>query len=679
LTILDPTLLSSLVQVAAIIAQRARAADAPSLSRVAPGRYNAPRDPMSLITGTNLAKAFGAQDVFAGVQLALPHQARIALVGANGVGKTTLLRILAGFETPDAGKVQRARNLKVGFLPQETLDSEARRAHDAVALWSWCVGALKALLAQEAELQRLEQAMADPRQAEEALARYGPLQESFERAGGYAYPARVRRVLNGLGFTPQEDSVPLGRLSGGERTRAELARLLLEDPDLLILDEPTNHLDVEAVEWLEGWLADWPGAVLVVSHDRYFLDRVADSVWELTPRGLDAYHGNYTAYLGQRDERREFQQASYAAQQEHVRKEQEYIRRNIAGQNTRQAQGRRKRLERLLRDQAVDRPTAEAAVKLALRPGPRSGDRVLETESLAVGYADDAAALFTVPDLVLQRGECAALIGPNGAGKTTFLKTILGETPAYAGQVRLGASLHVGYFAQAHQGLHPERTVLQEIQEAAPRWTTAQCRDFLAQFLFRGETVEKTIGVLSGGERGRVALATLVLQGANLLLLDEPTNHLDLPSQEILQEALQEFPGTILLVSHDRYLINSLASQVWAIHPGKRQMEVFTGDYTAYAAQRRQEQERARVGEPVERRRERPQPRDPTAGEMRAAEERIAALEAELQSLSRQLESAGADVARVTDLGARYAQVQARLEAEFAAWERLARGPRQPA
>jgi ATP-binding cassette subfamily F protein 3 len=304
---------------------------------------------------------------------------------------------------------------------------------------------------------------------------------------------------------------------------------------------------------------------------------------------------------------------------------------------------------------------------------------VLETESLGVGYADDAAALFTVPDLVLQRGECAALIGPNGAGKTTFLKTILGETPAYTGQVRLGASLHVGYFAQAHQGLHPERTVLQEIQEAAPRWTTSQCRDFLAQFLFRGDSVEKAIGVLSGGERGRVALATLVLQGANLLLLDEPTNHLDLPSQEILQEALQEFPGTILLVSHDRYLINSLATQVWVIHPGKRRMEVFTGDYTAYAAQRRQEQERARVGAAVDRRRERPRPRDPAAGEMRAAEERIAELEAQLESLSRELESAGADVARVTDLGARYARVQAQLEAEFAAWERLARGPRQPA
>lgn len=679
MTILDPTFLSGLVQVAAIIAQRTHAADGPEVSRIAPGGYNPPRDPMSLITGSDLSKAYGAQDVFTGIHLAVPHQARVALVGANGVGKTTLLRILAGMEMSDGGRVQRARNLRIGFLPQETLANGGRRVPEATGLWEWCVGALKELRAQEAELHRLEQIMADPHQAEAALARYGPLQEAFERAGGYAYHARVRRVLNGLGFSPDQDPVPLHRLSGGERTRAELARLLLEDPELLILDEPTNHLDVEAVEWLEAWLIDWPGAVLVVSHDRYFLDRVAETVWELTPQGLESYRGNYSAYLTQRAERREFLLATYEAQQEHVRKEQDYIRRNIAGQNTRQAQGRRKRLERMLRDKAVDRPVSEATVRLALAPAPRSGDRVLETEALAVGYADDPAALFSVPDLVLQRGECAALIGPNGAGKTTFLKTILGETPAYGGQVRLGASLHVGYFAQAHQGLDPGRSVLQEIQAAAPRWSTAQCRDFLAQFLFRGETVEKTIDVLSGGERGRVALALLVLQGANLLLLDEPTNHLDLPSQEILQEALQEFPGTILLVSHDRYLINSLATQVWAIHPGERRMEVFTGDYTAYAAQRRQVVESARQAGAGERRRERAPGRDLSAGEMRAAEERIAEMEAELAGLSRQLQSAGADVARVTELGVRYAQVQARLEAEFAAWERLARGPRQPA
>jgi ATP-binding cassette subfamily F protein 3 len=541
---------------------------------------------MSLLSATDLAKAFGAQDIFEGVTLAIPHQARIALVGPNGVGKTTLLRILAGLELPDRGRTQRARGLRVGYLPQETLATEGRQSLRALSLWDWCVGALADLRSQETELERLETAMADPHQAVSAMARYGPLQEAFERAGGYAYPSRVRRVLNGLGFTPSEDGVPLGRLSGGERTRAELARLLLEDPDLLILDEPTNHLDVEAVEWLEGWLIEWPGSALVVSHDRYLLDRVADAVWELTPRGLEAYRGNYTAYVQQRQERRAFRQVAFDAQQEHVRKEQEYIKRNIAGQNTRQAQGRRKRLERMLRDEAVDRPETEKTVRLALQPAPRSGDIVLETEALHVGYADDPSALFSVPNLVLRRGECAALIGPNGAGKTTFLKTILGETPSFSGSVRMGAGLRLGYFAQAHQGLDSNRTVLQEVQETAPRWTVGQCRDFLARFLFTGETVDKTVGVLSGGERGRVALAKLALQGANLLLLDEPTNHLDLPSQEILQTALQEFPGTILLVSHDRYLVDALATQVWAIHPGTRRMQVFAGNYSAYGVQR---------------------------------------------------------------------------------------------
>ncbi len=634
---------------------------------------------MSLLSATDLAKAFGAQDVFEGVTLAIPHQARIALVGPNGVGKTTLLRILAGLEPPDRGRTQRARSLRVGYLAQETLSAEGRQALQAVSLWDWCVEALAALRAQEAELQRLEGAMADPQQAVGAMARYGPLQEEFERAGGYAYPARVRRVLNGLGFTPAEDGVALGRLSGGERTRAELARLLLEDPDLLILDEPTNHLDVEAVEWLEGWLTEWPGAALVVSHDRYFLDRVADAVWELAPHGLETYRGNYTAYLRQRSERRALQQVVFDAQQEHVRKEQEYIRRNMAGQNTRQAQGRRKRLERMLRDEAADRPQTEKSVHLALQPASRSGDIVLETEALNVGYADDPAALFSVPDMVLRRGECAALIGPNGAGKTTFLKTILGETPAFSGGVRMGANLHLGYFAQAHQGLDPDRTVLEEIQETAPRWTVAQCRNFLARFLFTGETVEKTIAVLSGGEHGRVALAKLALQGANLLLLDEPTNHLDLPSQEILQEALQEFPGTILLVSHDRYLINALATQVWAIHPGTRRMVVFAGNYSAYGLQRRVEQERTRSAESGERRRDKPRRRDPMATEIRAAEDRIASLEVELTELAAQLEAAGANVARVSEVGGRYAAVQARLEAELEAWERLARGPLPPA
>jgi ATP-binding cassette subfamily F protein 3 len=373
-------------------------------------------------------------------------------------------------------------------------------------------------------MARLEAAMTDPQRAEEAMARYGPLQEAFDRAGGYTYPARIRRVVRGLGFAEGEIAAPLSRLSGGERTRADLARLLLEDPDLLLLDEPTNHLDLQAIEWLEGWLEGWPGAAVIVSHDRYFLDHSVETVWELDGRKLVSYHGNYSAYAGQRAERLRLQAGEYRAQQDHVRREQDYIRRNIAGQNSRQAQGRRTRLERMLQQEAVGRPAAERNVRIDFAGADRSGDVILETHGLAVGYADAAEALFDVPDLVLSRGECVALIGPNGAGKTTFLKTLLGDLPPLAGTIRLGAGLKIGYFAQAHELLRPDRTVVEEVLSAAPNWTRAQARDFLARFLFTGDSVDKQVEVLSGGERGRVALAKLALEGANLLLLDEPTN-----------------------------------------------------------------------------------------------------------------------------------------------------------
>jgi ATP-binding cassette subfamily F protein 3 len=277
---------------------------------------------MSLIAATDLAKSYGAQDVFVGVSVAIPHQARIALVGPNGVGKTTLLRLLAGLEVPDRGALQRARGLRLGLLPQEALSPESLSHEPVRSLRDLCLSSLGDLRAQEAELRRLEILMAEPGRAEAALARYGPLQEAFERAGGYSYEARIRQVLGGLGFALDEQDRPLEHLSGGERTRAYLAKLLLEDPDLLVLDEPTNHLDIEAVEWLESWLSDWPGAAVIVSHDRYFLDRTVETVWELSPRGVEIYRGNYTAYAHQRAERRRFDLAAFGAQQEHIAREQ---------------------------------------------------------------------------------------------------------------------------------------------------------------------------------------------------------------------------------------------------------------------------------------------------------------------------------------------------------------------
>jgi ATP-binding cassette, subfamily F, member 3 len=582
---------------------------------------------MSLITAVDLAKSYGPDDIFSGISFTIPQGARLAIVGPNGIGKTTLLRILAGVETQSAGQVGRAKNLSMGYLPQEAA------FHSEHTLWEECLSAFEALLEMEAELARLEAAMSEPDQAEQVLDRYGRLQDEFDRLGGYTYPTRIRQVLTGLGFEAGEFDYPLSHLSGGQRTRALLARLLLSNPDLLILDEPTNHLDIAAVEWLEGYLSQWEGAALIVSHDRYFLDRVATTILEMTRTRFETYRGNYSAYLQQRQERWQLRRQIFESEVERLEKELDYIRRNISGQRTLQAKGKLRRLSRTLEaiqslgveavqgkagprsarrrispahtmsvDEAtrllrsLSSPDARPPVlNLNLRPEARSGNIILRTSDLRVGFPEKE--LFATDDIELRRLECAALIGPNGAGKTTFLKTILGQRPPLGGQVSLGASLQIGYFAQAHEDLRPERNLVEEIESAAPGMLLAEIRSYLARFLFTGDDVFKKVAVLSGGERGRLALAKLALTRANLLLLDEPTNHLDIPSQEILQEVLAEYQGTILLVSHDRYLIDALATQIWEIDEAERSLEVFKGSYSEYHAYKEaaREAERERV------------------------------------------------------------------------------------
>lgn len=626
---------------------------------------------MSLIQAHAIHKAYGDRDILKGIDLALPRQARIALVGPNGIGKTTLLRILAGREAPDGGEIHRARGLKIGYLPQEPAYEMPATGDETI--WEFCLEAFRGLRRREAELAELERAMADPKLVDQAIKRYGELQEAFERDGGYAYEARIRQVLTGLGFPESRFSVRLRVLSGGEGTRLQLARLLLEDPELLILDEPTNHLDIAAVEWLEGWLVDWPGTVIMVSHDRYFLDRVADGVWELTPAGLQAYRGNYSAYLEQRSAREHLLLERYEVQQALIRKEQEFIRRNIAGQKTRQAQGRRKRLERLLRDEALERPKEVETARIHFRPSDRSGDLVLETSELWIGHADSEEALFSAPDLVLRRGECVALIGPNGAGKTTFLRTLLGEMPPRAGSVKIGAAVQFGYFEQAHAGLDPEATSLDEVLQTAPDMRISDARSYLAGFLFQGDDVFKPVRSLSGGERSRLALAKLILEGANFLLLDEPTNHLDIPSQEALEQALRRFDGTILLVSHDRFLIEALATQVWAIAPDEKSLVVVAGGYEAYLEHQRAQRAARREAQSAERAAAPPRARRPRAPSLDVLEEKIQAIEAEMEAVSKALEQAGDDVDEVVRLGERYASLQETLEAFLSRWEELAR------
>jgi ATP-binding cassette subfamily F protein 3 len=631
---------------------------------------------MPVLSVQSLAKSYGALDIFSDVTFSVPHRARIGLVGANGIGKTTLLRILVGEEDASSGTINFAHGVRVGYLPQEAhLDSR-------LTLWQECLSVFQPLLDRQAELHRLETELAKPDHPSELLETYGRLQAAFDAQGGYTFETRIRMTLGGLGFSRADEKRPIPQLSGGQRTRALLAKLLLSEPDLLLMDEPTNHLDIAAVEWLEDYLKTWPGAVFIVSHDRYFLDQVVNAIWEMSP-ALEEYRGNYSAYLLQREERYKRRLEEYQSQAEFIEKEEEYIRRNIAGQNTRQAQGRRKRLERLLEEARLTPPTHQKrSLHLRLGQASRSGDLVIRTRGLSVGYEDEGKPLFSVPDLTFVRGECAAIIGPNGAGKTTFLKTILEQLPPLSGEVVMGSSLQIGYFAQAHEGLHSNWTLIEEIQGVVPKMLPAEVRDYLAKFLFTGDDVFKEVNLLSGGERGRLAMACLALQNANLLLLDEPTNHLDLPSQEVLQNVLADFAGTILLVSHDRYLIDALATQIWEVVPGDSKLHVFEGTYSEYRASKLMTatavEQKAQLSRAAVQKKEKPvlskDQQRRVRQQIERLEDEIDLLEQHLKALGVELENPPADPVKVQRLGEDYARVQADLDERIEEWTKLGEG-----
>ncbi len=632
---------------------------------------------MSVIVAERVAKSFDPQDIFWDVSCSIAYGDRIALVGRNGTGKTTLLRILAGREPPTTGRVHRAKGLRFGFLPQgATLEGDH-------TLWQEMMEVFQPLQDLEVRLHELEQEMANPDRAEAALEVYAPLRDRFEQLGGYTYPDRTKHVLLGLGFPAEEHDIPLAHLSGGQKTRAFLARLLLESPDLLLLDEPTNHLDLQAIEWLEGYLNGWEGTVVMVAHDRYFMDRTVRKVWELAFGQLEIYSGNYSHYVQQRSKRHERRLKEYRVQQEYIAKEEDYVRRYMAGQRSRQAKGRLKRLERFKRDMALDRPREERTMSLRLQTPLRSGDKVAWSQDLVVGY-DLAAPLFRCPDLDLRRGECVALLGPNGSGKTTLLRTILGDLEPLAGFSRLGSSLKLGYFAQTRTDLNPEKTVLETILEVK-NLPLAEARNYLARFLFTGDDVFKRIGEVSGGEQSRVALAKLVLLRANFLLLDEPTNHLDIASQEILEEVLDEFEGTIVLVTHDRYLVDRLATQLWIIHPQQHTLEVFPGVWAEYAemrageapeAKEREIKEKWSEGQRQARREEQRTRREREARQQQALELEadIHRLEEELGALKEEITVASRtqETMRIHELGTIYAHLEKQLQETLDQWAEVA-------
>jgi ATP-binding cassette subfamily F protein 3 len=622
---------------------------------------------MPILSATDLYKAYGPQDVFDQVTVSIAHGEKIGLVGPNGEGKTTLIRVLIGLDVPTAGTVDRMHNARIGYLPQHAELSGSETP------WEVCCDVFAELQQMQDRLHALEKRLADSDSGPEALERYGRLQEAFEHAGGYEYEVTVRTVLNGLGMDNVHMHRSLDLLSGGQRTRVLLARLLLEKPSILVLDEPTNHLDLQAIEWLESYLQDWPEALLVVSHDRRFLDKVVIKIWELAFERVQVYRGNYQKYVQLRRERRERQQTVWEEQQEHIAEVQEFVRRNKAGQLSRQAQGREKQLEHMER---VARPQEMQTISLRIEPSERSGDLVLRTRDLVVGYD---APLLAVSDLELRRLHRAALIGPNGSGKTTFLKTILGDLDPLHGEARLGASLEIGYWAQSRQELDPESDVVDEILRITDM-STAEARDFLARFLFTGEEVFKRVGDLSGGEQCRVALAKLTLAAPNFLVLDEPTNQLDIPSQEIVEQVLLDFAGTVLFVSHDRYLIDRLATQVWAIDEGR--LRVYEGNYQEYLARRqaelaaqRQEAEERRRAERLRRHEERQQAARERQPErtIQEVEAEITALENEQHELERQLAHASVegDLDTVRSFDVEYQQVQAKLEVLMAEWTAL--------
>ncbi|NEY21697.1 ABC-F family ATP-binding cassette domain-containing protein [Bacillus ginsengihumi] len=532
---------------------------------------------MMLLQVQQLTKYFGAELILSNIKLEIQNRDRIALVGRNGAGKSTLLKMIAGQLSYDSGQIVKPKEVELGYLAQNTgLESN-------LSIWDEMLSVFQYLHDMEKQLRNMEQSMTDPsiynnaERYEKLTHDYDELQIRFKDSGGYQYEADIRSVLHGLRFQQYDYATPIHTLSGGQKTRLALAKLLLTKPDILILDEPTNHLDIETLSWLEQYLQSYQGAILIVSHDRYFLDKVVNQVYEVSRHSIRKYNGNYSHYLIQKAEQYERELKQYEKQQEEVVKLQEFVQKNIArASTTKRAQSRRKQLEKM---ELMDRPLGdEKSANFSFDIERQSGNEVLNVEHVSIGYGDTVISQNI--GMSVKKGDSVALVGPNGVGKSTLIKTIIKKLPLLSGAIRYGSNVTIGYYDQEQANLSSNKTVLQELWDDYPLKTEKEIRTTLGNFLFSGDDVLKIVSSLSGGEKARLALSKLMLQKANFLILDEPTNHLDLDSKEVLENALIDYPGTILFISHDRYFINRIATKV--VELSKDGTTEYLGDYDYY-------------------------------------------------------------------------------------------------
>ncbi|QHA34662.1 ATP-binding cassette domain-containing protein [Rossellomorea marisflavi] len=544
---------------------------------------------MILLQVNQLTKNFGADNILTNIKLEIQTKDRVALVGRNGAGKSTLLKIIAGQLSHDSGEITKPKGVSIGYLAQNTgLESE-------LSIWDEMLTVFEHLLQQEKQLRRLEAEMADPSVYEDedryqrVLKEYDELQVTFKESGGYQYEADIRSVLHGLNFASFDHGTKISTLSGGQKTRLALAKLLLTKPDILILDEPTNHLDIETLSWLEGYLQGYPGAVLIVSHDRYFLDSVVNQVYEISRNRSKKFVGNYSKYLEQKALDYEKDLKLYERQQQEVAKLEDFIQRNIArASTTKMAQSRRKKLERM---DLMDRPQGdEKSASFAFQIDRPSGNDVLHVNDLTIGYGDGEAIASHI-DFSIKKGDSIALVGPNGIGKSTLLKTLVNKLQALSGDFKFGSNVFISYYDQQQADLSSNKTVLNELWDEYPMRNEKEIRTVLGNFLFTGEDVLKPVNTLSGGEKARLALSKMMMEKGNVLILDEPTNHLDLDSKEVLENALIDYPGTILFVSHDRYFINRIATKVIELSTGGS--TEYLGDYDYYLHKLQEQEELA--------------------------------------------------------------------------------------